>query len=110
MKCYLIDEIAPADMRRIRGFLEKHAVQSRLEQIYWVKIPDDLLNSAQYEHYECRPHVFAVELRRESIKLEFFIRSLETMRCICPGYATKQQRHFIINYAERMIKELGIKT
>ena len=110
MRSYLIDEISPSDMDKISGFLKKNAIKSNLGQILWVQMPDDLLSDIQTEHRNCQPHVFAVELGSDWIKLEFFVRSLKNMRCICLGYCTHPQRDFIIDFAHGMIEQLGIKT
>ncbi len=110
MRAYLIDEISAPDMEKITGFLKKNAIPSKIAQVLWVKIPDDLLKKVQYEHRNCRPHVFAVELGSNWIKLEFFVRSLKNMRCACPAYCTRQQRDYIINFANNMIENLGIRS
>jgi len=110
MRAYLIDEISPPDMRRIRAFLSKNAIPSQLDQIFWVRIPDDLLSPRQFEHLGCKPHVFAIELGCDWIKLEFFVRSLRTMRCDCPGYCLPSQRDYILRFAHGMLEELGIRT
>jgi len=110
MRAYLIDEISTTDMKKITGFLGEHAMRSSLSKIFWVKIPDDLLSSVQYTHHDCQPHVFAVELGDHWIKLEFYVRSLKSMRCSCPGYCTEEQRNYIIHFAHNMIEQLGIRT
>ncbi|SPD72582.1 conserved hypothetical protein [uncultured Desulfobacterium sp.] len=110
MRSYLIDEVSSSDMEKVSAFLSENAIKSNLNQLYWVKIPDDLLSEKQYQHLDCRPHAFAVELGSDWIKLEFLVRSLKHMRCDCPGYSTKQQQDFIINFARNMIEQLNIKT
>jgi hypothetical protein len=110
MRAYLIDEIYPADMKKITGFLKENAMKSNMDNLFWIRIPDDILSETQFEHHNCRPHVFAVELGRDWLKLELFVRSLETMQCTCPAYATPQQKDFIINFAHHMIDQLGIRT
>ena len=110
MRAYLIDEILPSDIRKIGDFLKKNTIQSGMEEIFWVQIPDDILTALQLQHSECRPHVFSVELGPDWIKMEFFVRSLKNMRCTCPAYCTSQQTNFIINFANGMIGDLGIRT
>ena len=110
MRTYLIDEIVSSDLEKINVFLKENAISSNLDHLFWVRMPDDLLSETQFEHKNCRPHVFAVELGKDCLKLELFVRSLESMRCICPSYATPQQRNFIINFADGMIDQLGIRT
>lgn len=110
MRAYLIDEITPSDMKKINDFLKKHATKSSLDRVFWVRIPDHLLRDPQREHRDCQPHVFSVELGPDWIKLEFFVRSLNTLRCSCPGYCTAAQRDYIIRFSHEMIESLDIRT
>lgn len=110
MKAYLIDEISSSDMEKINGFLRENAITSNLDQISWIRIPDDLLSDTQFEHHICQPHVFAVELGLDWVKLEFFVRSLKNIRCTCPGHCTEPQRDYVIKFAHGMIEQLGIRT
>lgn len=110
MRSYLIDDVPPSNMERIRIFLKENAIQSSIEKVFWLQVPDDLLSNAQSEHRHCRPHVFAMELGSDWVRLEFYVRSLKSMRCSCPGYCTKQQMDFVVNFAHRMIETLDVKT
>ena len=110
MRAYLIDEIAPSDMRKVIGFLDKNTIKSHIDQVFWVPIPDDLLSDIQLEHHHCQPHVFSVELGSDWIKLEFFVRSLKGIHCTCLGYCTAKQRDYIIRFSHGMIEQLGIRT
>ena len=110
MRSYLIDEISPGDIKKINDFLKKDALPSSLNDIFWIKIPDHLLTQRQLEHKECAPFLCAVELGKEWIKLEFFVRSSENMKCTCAGYCTPEQMEYVMGYANRMIEELGVKT
>ncbi len=44
------------------------------------------------------------------VRFEFLIRSEQTMRCACVSYATRQQRDFILGYADRLVQELALRT
>ena len=110
MRSYLIDEIHPSDMAKVRDFLTNNALPSEIGEIFWVPVPDDLLSEKQYHHRECRPHVLAVELGNNWVKLECFVRSLKIMRCECQAYCTLQQTLFLINFAHHMLEDLDIKT
>jgi len=110
MRAYLIDEIDPAGMGKITGYLRKTAISSSMEKVFWLQIPDELLSKTQFAHTRCQPHVFAVELGRDWAKLEFFSRSLKGMRCNCQGYCTESQTEYIIRFAHGMLKDLGIRT
>jgi len=110
MRTYLIDELSSLNTKKIEEFLGEHAIRSSLDQIFWVRIPDDLLNEMQFQHSQCSPHVFAVELGSDWVKVELFVRTLKSMRCDCPGYCTGQQKNFILNFADGMIEQLNIDT
>ena len=110
MKAYLIDEIGNSDMEKIKGYLTHHAMKSGMDGIFWVKVPSDVLSEGQRQHEACQPHVFAVELGPDFVKIEFYIRSLVTMRCTCPGLSTPDQRDFILRFADGMIDQLHIRT
>lgn len=110
MRAYLIDELEPSDAEKIKKYLNDVAVASGLEKIYWLRIPQRLLNEAQMSHRDCQPHVFAVELGNDWVKFEFFSRSSNQMACFCQDYSTESQTAYIINFANQMIDRLGIKT
>jgi hypothetical protein len=110
MRAYLVDEIDPADMGKITGYLREAAISSSMEKVYWLQIPNDLLSETQSAHTHCQPHVFAVELGRDWVKLEFFSRSLKGIGCSCQGYCTEPQTDYVIRFAHEMLKNLGIRT
>jgi hypothetical protein len=110
MRQYELDEIARNDISRIRDYLDGHAAASGLAGIWWVDVPEDLLSPDQFEHRDCWPHRFAVELGDDFVRFEFLIRSLQTMRCTCIGYATRLQRDFILAFADRLVEDLQLRT
>ncbi len=110
MRQYELDEIVKSDIPRLRDYLHEHATASRLEDVWWVDLPEDLLNPEQFAHQDCRPFRFAVELGEDYLRFEFLIRSLKTMRCSCIGYATRPQRDFILAFADRLVEDLALRT
>jgi hypothetical protein len=106
----MIDELSPQDLEALRGFLKANAIPSEMEGIFWVALPEDILSDVQVAHRRCRPHVVAVELGRDWIKLEFFVRTLTDMRCHCQGYCTPRQRDFVLRFADGAVSSLGIRT
>ncbi len=110
MRQYLLDEISRGDLPRIREYLQEHAVASGLEDVWWVDLTEDLLTPDQFSHQDHRPFRFAIELGDRFLRFEFLIRSRETMRCSCIGYATRQQRDFILAFADRLVEELALRT
>ena len=110
MRHYQLDELRRNDIPRVRDYLQEHAQASSLEGIWWVDLPEDLLSPEQFAHSDCRPFRFAVELGDDFVRFEFLIRSLQTMRCSCIGYATRPQRDFILAFADRLVEELALRT
>lgn len=110
MRAYLLDEIDTQRMQKIVAFLKENTSRSSMERIFWVPLPKDLLNPLQYKHARCGPHCFAVEVGNDWVKMEFFVRSLNTLRCGCAGYCTEPQRDHIIRFADRMLDQLNIQT
>jgi len=110
MRQYLLDEISQNDLPRIRAYLGEHAIPSALADVWWVEIHEDLLSPEQFKHRDCRPFRFAVEVGDCFVRCEFLIRSRQTMRCSCIAYATRQQRDFILAFADRLVADLALKT
>ncbi len=110
MKSYWIDEISATDMEKIRKELERISTRSAVERLYWIAIPDDMLGESQLSHRECRPHVFALELGPDWFRLELFVRNLTRMNCSCNAYFTPSQVQFAMNFADRMLERLGVRT
>lgn len=110
MRQYLIDELGKSQMEQIVQYLEEHAQPSPVDGLFWIDLPDDLLAEAQYTHENCKPFCFSIELGEDYIKLEFLIRSKQTLHCNCIQYASKAQREFILGFAEKMLSEKGIDT
>jgi hypothetical protein len=110
MRQYQLDEIARNDIPRVREYLDEHAIAAGVEDIWWVDLQEDLLSPEQFSHPDCRPFRFAVEVGDNFVRFEFLIRSRETMRCACIGYATRVQRDFILAFADRLVEELALRT
>lgn len=110
MRQYVLDEISRKDISRIRDYLGEHAQFSGLADIWWVNLNEDLLSPDQFEHRDCAPFRFAVELGDDFVRFEMLIRSQKTLRCSCIDYATRQQRDFILAFADRMVDDLKLKT
>lgn len=110
MRQYLIDELTKSQIEHIWEYLRKHAQPSAVDGLFWIELPDDLLAEAQYAHKNCQPFCFSIEVGKDCLKLEFLIRSKQTLHCDCIQYATKVQRDFILEFAEKMLPEKGISA
>lgn len=110
MKSYFVDEISSTDIRKIRTEVEENAKKSGLDTLFWVEVPEDLLSERQSGHHDCRPHVFAMELGMNWLKMELFVRNLKNMRCSCNAYSTIDQTSFAIGYINGLLERLGVRT
>lgn len=109
MKQYVIDQLRESDFTRIRDFLHEHAETTALEEVYRMELPEHLYGAVQAEHSQCQPYYFAVNLNRHQVAFEWLIRSRKIMRCHCIAYASPEQREHIVQVADGMLEELGIK-
>ncbi len=110
MRALIFDELRREDVARVREYLAERATAAGIEDIYWVEMAEDRLTGDQAEHVHCQPHRFAVEVGKDFIKIELFIRPAEGLRCHCAGYAEADQRNFIIDWADRLVIETNLKT
>ncbi len=108
MRQYRIDELRPKDYENLKAHLDEHYRPSRMEQLYWVPLQENLLNEVQAAHTKCQPFCFAVELKQNSITFEFLIRTKNRIRCDCISYATPAQRESIIYFADNLFGTLKI--
>jgi len=110
VRALVLDELRKADLPRLRAYLEDRTAASPVEDLYWVELAEDLLTEEQAGHGECRPHRFAVELGPDYLRLEFLIRPASGLRCSCCGYATEEQRRFILSWADNLVEDLALST
>jgi hypothetical protein len=110
MRSLLIDELMPADVENLAEHLDRTFNPSTLEGVYWLELPPDLLAGDQIEHRQCGPYRVAMVLEEESLRLELLVRAQESLHCSCTAYATPAQRAFLIDYVDRLIEELGLRT
>ncbi len=110
MKSYYIDEISRPDMGKITSYLNENAVESGMDKLYWIEMPEHILSGFQAKHSECQPHRFAIETGDSWIRAEFFVRTSVKFRCDCNGYCSETQQKFIMDYIDSMISRLDIRT
>lgn len=109
MKQYVIDELRPKDHKEIKVYMEENYNASDMDGIYWIPLEQDILTKIQKEHTDCQPFYFSVDLEPNLIAFEMLIRTQKKMRCSCMGYTTEKQRNWIIELADSIFDQLGIK-
>ncbi len=110
MKQYVIDGLRPQDFIKIKDYLDKHFEVSPLGGIYWVELAEDILTPTQKNHTECKPHVFALALEKQSVSLELLVRIKTNIKCDCMGYANAQQREWLVQKIDSILCELNIEV
>ena len=110
MKQYVIDELRPADYKKLRDFFNDYLDTSRVEGIYWLPLKSDILTEEQADHTDCHPLCFAIDLDEDRLSFELLLRTQNRMRCTCMGYATEKQRNWLIQYADSILEHLKIKA
>lgn len=110
MKQYVIDQLRESDYEKILEYLGQNADASEFGDLFWLLLPETLYSDTQSEHKQCQPFCFAVNLSLSQVDFELLIRSRQILRCSCISYADKKQRDYILDFADRMLDELGIKV
>ena len=110
MKQYVIDELRLEDHNKIKAYLEETYGAAEMGAIYWVPVATDMLTAIQREHTDCQPYYFAIELDESRFALELLIRTKSRVRCACIGYASKDQRIWIMEAVDAIFERLNIAT
>ena len=110
MKQYVIDELRPKDYQMIKSFMDEKFGSSNVDGVYWIELDNNILTPVQKEHTDCQPFYFAADLELNIIAFELLVRTKNKVRCSCMGYATENQRNWLIRVADAIFDELGIKT
>ena len=110
MKYYLFDEISTEDMNRIEELLKQNCASSGIDKLYWVELPERYFNAIQANHKDCQPYLFPIEIGKDWIKAELFVRTIKDFSCDCSDYCTKDQREFILDYMDNIIADMNVST
>lgn len=110
MKQYIVDELRPADYKRLRAYLGKAFAPAALDGIFRVPLDPALFSAVQKAHRDCQPYWFALELERQRLCCELLVRTDNRVKCDCMGYATERQRNWIMAVVDNIFTRLEIKT
>lgn len=110
MKQYVIDELRPEDHHKVKVYLDETYGAAEISAIYWVPLPADILTEIQLQHADCQPHYVAIDLEENRFVCEFLVRTKSRIRCACIGYATKDQRIWIMDAVDAIFEHLEIAT
>ena len=110
MKQYVIDELRPGDHYKIRKYLDETYGPAEMGTIYWVRLGGEVLTEIQQEHADCQPFYFAIELEEDQLIIEMLVRTKNRIRCACIGYASNDQRTWIMDLVDAIFEKLDIAT
>lgn len=116
MRAYLVDELSPQSLKTIAQALADKGFTGPIEDIYFLPLPEDLLDDEQREHAaECGPYVLPIETLSPEVgecgvRLEFLVRARNKLRCSCVKYASPGQRDFGIRFLDDFIRSLDISV
>jgi hypothetical protein len=110
MKQYVIDEIRPEDYHKIKQYLDASYGPVEMDGIYWIPLSAEVLSEVQRAHTDCQPFYFAIELEEKRFALELLVRTKNRIRCACIGYASRDQRIWIMEAVDAIFEKLDIAT
>ncbi|MDD6088930.1 MAG: hypothetical protein PUB69_06435 [Desulfovibrionaceae bacterium] len=107
MRVFSYEELDSGVMRRLQELFEARGYASGLDNLYWIPMDCEKLNSVQKEHEKsCGPYVMAVELLDNAVRLELLVRGRGRMRCECVGYAPEETEREVIGQLTDLIDGL----
>lgn len=108
MKQYVIDGLTLKDYTELKAYLDKHLDCALLGGIYWLELDPDVLTPVQASHTGCGPHIFALMLEESYLSCELLVRIKTNIKCDCMGYATKEQRDWLVEWTDALLERLSI--
>ena len=108
MKQYVIDGLKPEEHKKLKEYLDRNLEASPLAELYWLQLDREILGPMQKSHEECAPHLFALKLEDTYLACEFLVRIKKHIKCDCMGYATSEQRDWLIETVDSILIKLNI--
>jgi len=110
MRSLLLDELTGREALAVRGYLAARAEFAGVEGLYWLKLPPELWAESQIRARGlpgAESYRLAVELGPDWVRFELLVRA-ETVANPGGGQATAEQSLYILDWADRMARELGL--
>ena len=108
MKQYVIDGLTLKDYTTLKEYLDDHLESATIGGIYWLEVDQECLTPLQASHDDCSPHVFALMLEESYLSCELLVRIKTNIKCDCMGYATKEQRDWLVDWTDALLERLSI--
>ncbi|MDO5536326.1 MAG: hypothetical protein Q4F72_02175 [Desulfovibrionaceae bacterium] len=108
MREYVLTDFSAAAREKLENFLKEMGWSAGLDDLYWLPVPPEALSELQRAHADCRPHVTALELTGDGVRMELLVRARNNLRCDCIAYATPEQAVKIIGCLHDILASLDI--
>ncbi len=109
MRYYYIDDLEMEHTRALCELLQNMHLQSTLQGVYWLPIPENLYTEEQISHKKaCGPYIMALEIDESCCKLELLIRAQNQLHCSCVHYANPEVQHHMMHYVDSLLASLHI--
>ncbi|MDR2724941.1 MAG: hypothetical protein LBC90_02515 [Candidatus Adiutrix sp.] len=114
MRALMLDELTPREVAAARAYLLDQAEFSGVEGLYWLQLPPDLWSDHQKQAQASglpgtESYRLAVETGPKWVRFELLVRA-ETLANPGSAQATTEQALYILGWADRMARELGLIT
>ncbi len=110
MRQLLIDDLTNEERAVVDSFLKRNTIPGPIAGMYWLAVPKDLLGAVQRDHEDCGPFFMGIELGDDRVAFELLVRSQTNLHCNCIAYATPEQRGFLLELIDRMVREEQIRA
>ena len=110
MKQYVIDGFSLQDYHALKKYFDVNLETASVEGIYWLELDQKILSPIQSDHDACGPHVFGLMLESTYLSCELLVRIKTNIKCDCMGYATKEQRDWLIDQTDAILEKLAISV
>ncbi len=110
MRSYLVQDINSSDMAKIVEAIKQKSNKMPVEGLFWISLPEELLSEKQKEHQDCGPHYLAIEVGDNWLKLELLVRCEQKIRCDCISYADPEQREYMIDFLDQLIRNQDVRV
>lgn len=110
MRQIVIDELSPMERDNIDSYLKRLLKQGPMIGLYWLELPTSLHSEKQQGHDDCGPFYLGVEVEDQRVRFELLVRSESNLHCTCIAHASAEQRQFVLDFIDTMVKEEQIRA
>ena len=113
MRSILLDELLEPEIDAVVDYLDRQAIPSGIQNLYWLPLERNLWNETQIQGLNDESWVegdgyrFAVEVGPDWVRFELLVRS-ESLLNIGGGQADERQALFALRWADEMARKLNL--